>query len=121
RLPTIRLDLARRISVPTRIPAQKHVPVSEVRNHLGALVNRVYRGEEHVVIEKSGIPVAALIGMREYEEFRRMMAERVHNRLVRGLGREAERVGLTEEQLFEELKETRQDVFREKYGDIAER
>ncbi|MGH2544160.1 MAG: type II toxin-antitoxin system prevent-host-death family antitoxin [Ardenticatenaceae bacterium] len=38
---------------------------TEVRNNLGNLLNGVYRGKEHVIIEKLGIPMAALISAQE--------------------------------------------------------
>lgn len=101
----------------TKVPTQKTVGAAEVRDHFGAFLNRIYHGEERVVVEKGGIPVAAIINIREYEQFRRVMAERALRELVRHNGPEAERQGLTEEQLFEELSDTRREVLREKYGD----
>jgi prevent-host-death family protein len=35
--------------------------ISEVKNSLSSLVNKVYRKETRILIEKSGIPVAALV------------------------------------------------------------
>jgi prevent-host-death family protein len=35
--------------------------ISEVKNTLSSLVNKVYRKETRVLVEKSGIPVAALV------------------------------------------------------------
>ncbi|MDQ3695327.1 MAG: type II toxin-antitoxin system Phd/YefM family antitoxin [Chloroflexota bacterium] len=35
--------------------------ISEVKNQLSSLVNEVYRKEKRVLVEKSGIPVAALV------------------------------------------------------------
>jgi prevent-host-death family protein len=100
-----------------RLPVQKVVPATEVRNNLGELLNRVYRREEHLVVEKLGIPVAAIISMREYEQFRRLLAERQLVDLGQKVGAEASRQGLTEQQLQDELAATRKAVFREKYGD----
>jgi hypothetical protein len=40
-------------------------------------------------------------------------------RFSRDLGREIEKQGLTEDQLFKELKETRRKVFEEQYADLA--
>lgn len=101
-----------------RLPARKTIGATEVRNNLSELLNRVYRGDEHVVIEKLGIPVAALISAREYEEYRRLVAQQVHRELGRALGAEADRQGLTEERLIEELKEVRRGVFKDTYGDL---
>jgi len=100
-----------------RLPMQKTIPATEVRNKLGELLNRVYRREEHLVVEKLGIPVAAIISMREYEQFRRLLAQQQLADLGRRVGAEASRQGLTEEQLQEELSATRKALFHEKYGD----
>jgi len=35
--------------------------ISEVKNALSSLVNKVYRKETRVLVEKAGIPVAALV------------------------------------------------------------
>lgn len=53
--------------------------------------------------------------MTEDENFRRLRAQKQLIELVREVGAEAERQGLTEEQLREELAITREELFREKY------
>src|SRR5262245_3282935 len=50
------------------------IGATEARSHFGTLLNRVYRNQERLLIEKSGIPIAAIISMKEYEEFRRFQA-----------------------------------------------
>jgi len=100
-----------------RLPRQTVIPATEVRNKLGELLNRVYRREEHLVVEKLGIPVAAIISMQEYEQFRRLLAQQKLLALGHKVGAEADRQGLTEDKLQEELAETRKAVFAEKYGD----
>ncbi len=47
------------------------VPASEARIHLGEMLRRVRKGE-HIVIEKGGLPAAALIDVSEYEELMRL-------------------------------------------------
>ncbi len=41
--------------------------------------------------------------------------------LGRKVGAEADRQGLTEEKLLEELKESRREVFKQQYGDLDEK
>jgi prevent-host-death family protein len=41
--------------------------ISDVRSQLNALVNRIYRNEARVIIEKSGIPVAAVVPVADLE------------------------------------------------------
>ena len=83
------------------------VGATEVRNHFGKFLSQVYRGEEHLVVEKGGIPVAALIGMREYEEFRRWLATQTLHDLGPKLQAAARRQGLTEEQLLALMEDER--------------
>lgn len=102
--------------MPERLPMQKVIPATEVRNKLGRLLNGVYRGDEQLVVEKMGIPVAAIISIRDYEHYRRLLAAAALTDLGRKVGFTAEEQGLTEEQLREQLASTREQVFRQKYG-----
>lgn len=95
------------------------IGATEVRNNLGTLLNRVYRGEEHLVVEKLGIPVAAIINIKEYEAFRRWWAAKLHQRLGRRLGAKAAQMNLTEDQLMERMEKDRADVYTELYGNQA--
>ncbi|MBI4321705.1 MAG: type II toxin-antitoxin system Phd/YefM family antitoxin [Chloroflexi bacterium] len=101
-----------------RLPLQKVIPATEVRNKLGRLLNSVYRGQEQLVVEKMGIPVAAIISMKDYEDYRRLLAERQLISLGRKVAAEANKQGLTEEKLLDELKETKREVFKQQYGDL---
>ena len=52
--------------------------ISEVKSALSSLVNEVYRGETRVLVEKSGIPAAALVSaddLRRLEQFDREWEE----------------------------------------------
>ena len=42
-------------------PMTQTMNISEVKNQLSSVVNRVYRKETRVLVEKSGIPVAAVV------------------------------------------------------------
>lgn len=44
---------------------------SETRQQWGRVLNRVYRGESRILVEKSGIPVAAIISPDDLERFTR--------------------------------------------------
>jgi prevent-host-death family protein len=41
---------------------------SDVRSHWSQLINNVFRGETEIVVEKSGIPVAAIVSTKDYEK-----------------------------------------------------
>jgi len=102
------------------LPIQKIIGATEARNKLGRLLNRVHRREECLVVEKLGIPVAAIISIQDYEQYRRLLAQSMLKDLGQKIGAEAKKQGLTEEQLIEELKETRREVFREQHADLAQ-
>lgn len=101
-----------------RLPVKKIIGATEARKNFSQLVNLVHRREEHLVVEKLGIPVVAIISMQDYEQYQRFLAQRMHKDLGRKMGAEAEKQGLTEEKLFEELDRTRQEIFEERYGDL---
>ncbi|HYP40082.1 MAG TPA: type II toxin-antitoxin system Phd/YefM family antitoxin [Chloroflexia bacterium] len=99
-----------------KLPTQRSLRVTEVRNHLGSILNRVLHGEEHLVIEKLGVPVAAIISMTDYEQYRRYRAQELHTQLGRKLGAEAIKQGLTEEALIASMEDARQAVYDDMYG-----
>lgn len=41
---------------------------SDVRSNWSQLLNKVFRGETEVLVEKSGIPVAAIVSAQEYQK-----------------------------------------------------
>lgn len=47
----------------------KRLPMTKVRHNLGALVKGVRLRNEYVVLEKDGIPVAALMDIDEFEDY----------------------------------------------------
>jgi prevent-host-death family protein len=91
------------------------VGATEVRNNFGKFLSQVYRGEEHLVVEKGGIPVAALIGMREYEKFQQWLAAQIVNEVGPKLHAIAQRQGITEEQLLELMEEDRKTIYQQNY------
>lgn len=50
-------------------PTIETMKISDVRGQLNSLVNRVYRHESRVIVEKSGIPVAGIVSA---EDLRRL-------------------------------------------------
>ena len=47
--------------MPEQAPMPRTMKISDVKNNLSSLVNEVYRKETRILVEKSGIPVAALV------------------------------------------------------------
>src|SRR5918997_1647891 len=52
------------------------IKASEARQQWSELLNKVFRKEARVIVEKSGIPVAAIISAEDLERLTRLEAER---------------------------------------------
>lgn len=106
--------MAREKSTPVTIPA------TQAHRHFGDLIRRVFSGKEHFVVEKDGLPVAAIISMDEYEkltdEQEKQARLKQFQEAARSIGEEIERLGLTEEELMAKVEETRQHLHEERYG-----
>lgn len=92
--------------------------MTEVRRNLTAIVRKLRRKREPAIIQRGGESIAVLLSMVEYERLLRYQKLATFNKLARKIGRDVEKSGLTEEQLMEELEETKREVFREKYGGL---
>jgi prevent-host-death family protein len=57
-------------------PMAKTIKASVARQQFSQLLNEIFRGESRVVVEKSGIPVAAIISASDYQRLARLEAER---------------------------------------------
>jgi prevent-host-death family protein len=62
--------------VPEREPTTQTVNVTEARQNFSQLLNQVFRRQTRVIVEKSGIPVAAIISADDLEALSRFEAER---------------------------------------------
>jgi prevent-host-death family protein len=56
-------------------PMTKTIKASEARQQFSQLLNEVFRRENRVLIEKSGIPVAAIISAQDLQLLARLEAE----------------------------------------------
>ena len=63
-------------------PMIRTMKISDVKNKLSSLVNEVYRKETRVLVEKAGIPVAALVSTEDLKQLARLDAERAERRRV---------------------------------------
>jgi prevent-host-death family protein len=57
-------------------PMTKTIKASEARQQFSQLLNEVFRWESRVLVEKSGIPVAAIISAQDFKRLARLEAER---------------------------------------------
>lgn len=50
---------------------------SDVRANWSQLLNKVFRGETEVLVEKSGIPVAAIVSAQDYQKLQQIKKQHV--------------------------------------------
>lgn len=53
-------------------PVFETMNITEARRQFSETLNRVHRGETRVLVEKSGIPVGAIISMDDFEKLQRI-------------------------------------------------
>jgi prevent-host-death family protein len=75
--------------MPDKQPPTRTMKISDVKNHLSSLVNDVYRNETRILIEKAGIPVAAIISARDLQRLSQFEQEREERFSVIDRAREA--------------------------------
>jgi len=103
------------------IPSVTTIPATEVRNHFGEMLKRVYRGTEKLVVEKDGLPIAAILSHAEFEEYRRMKSLTLLEQLNRAVNKDLESQGYTDEQALKDLRAIKKSVYQETYGKPAPR
>lgn len=97
----------------TPAPIETTMNLSDTKQHLSRLVNSVARGESRVVVEKSGLPVAAIISTEEYRRFKRHEQEReaVRARMYEAFGRFSDAFDdIPDEELERELAKAQAEV-----------
>jgi prevent-host-death family protein len=57
-------------------PMTKTIKASDARQQFSQLLNEVFREKSRVVVEKSGIPVAAIISAEDFKRLARLEQER---------------------------------------------
>lgn len=50
-------------------PVVQRLPITQARINLGALVKRIHLTRDYVVLEKDGIPIAAVMNIDEFEDY----------------------------------------------------
>ena len=92
------------------------IAASELHRAAGKALKRVALQNEHLIVERDGYPIAVLMSYPEYEDLMHLRSLTAHRELVRSLGQEAERQGLSEEQLMVELEKDKRAVYKAAYG-----
>jgi prevent-host-death family protein len=98
-------------------PRTQTMKISDIKNQLFRLVNAVYRQETRVLVEKAGIPVAALVSAEDLKQLARLDAQRAERRRVIAAMREPFR-GVPPEEIAREtaaaVAEVREELRQER-------
>ncbi len=98
---------------------QAVIKATEGHRAFGKLLKRVYGSDEHLIVERDGFPMAVLMSYQEYENLTRQRAILAFEEFSQALGRDLEKLGLTEEQILADLETEKQALYQEKYGQPA--
>jgi prevent-host-death family protein len=61
----------------------EHLPLTEARNSLGAVVKRVHLDKKYVILEKDGIPLAGLMDIDEFEDYLELQDPKVRAHIAK--------------------------------------
>ena len=100
---------------------QHIVTASELQRSSGKVLRRVAQDNQHLIVERDGYRVAAMVPYPEYEALMRLRASAAHRQLVRSLGARAEQQGLTEKDLLAEVEAAKRQVHAERYRNAGTR
>lgn len=92
------------------------IAATEARIHFGDVLRRVHNNHEQLIVEKDGLPVAAILGHAEYEDYRRYLAQKQLEELNKAANRMAQAEGYTEEQALADLELVKKELFEKQYG-----
>jgi prevent-host-death family protein len=105
-------------------PMTQTMKISDVKNTLSSLVNKVYRKETRILVEKAGIPVAAIVSAEDLKQLAHLDAQRAERRRVVAAMREPFR-GVSPEEIEQEtatdVAQTRQEMRTEREAAAARR
>lgn len=94
---------------------------TEVQRNFREVVNRAGSGQEHIIVERDGLPVIVMISLAEYTTLMRerdLRTQRLQQleATARRIGQALERSGVSEEEVLAQLEQTQQDVYDQRYG-----
>jgi prevent-host-death family protein len=85
-----------------REPVIQTIRASQAREQFSQILNRVFRRESRVLVEKSGIPVAAIVSAADLEQLTQLEQRRAERFKLLGRMREAF-ADRSEEQIAQEV------------------
>ena len=111
--------------MPAEKPMRVTIRSTDVQRNFRDVVNRAGSGQEHIIVERDGLPVIAMLSMAEYETLMREREQYERDKQLRlkkfqeaarSIGQEMERLGLSEDEMEQLVEETRQQLHEEQHG-----
>ena len=96
--------MALKAALPRSSTMVQHLPITQARINLGALVKRVHLNKEYFILEKDGIPVAAIMDVDEFEDYLELQDPKAQDHIRRSYQEYLAGKGRPAEQLLAELK-----------------
>lgn len=90
---------------PHQKPVVTRIPLTKARINLGAIIKRVYTGKECFILEKDGLPVAALIDVDEFEDYLELHDPEVNQAIAESRKEYLTGMSRPAEELLRELEE----------------
>lgn len=89
---------------------------TQARIHFGEVFKRACKGGEHVIVERDGIPMVVILSVPEYERLLSELKLARFEKMSRLASLEAERQGLTEGKLEQEMEAIKERLYHQTYG-----
>jgi prevent-host-death family protein len=72
-------------------------PATEAKNRFGEIIKRAYSNGEHIIVERGGIPVVAIVPIQDYERLiaGQDLSERIAQGIVQSSGEASARTKLS--------------------------
>jgi len=83
----------------------RRLPLTQARNRLGAVVKDVHLRKEYVILEKDGIPLAALMDVDEFEDYLELRDPKVQAHIRKSQEEYLAGKARPAEEFFRELRE----------------
>lgn len=100
-----------------REPMTKTMKASDARQRFSQLLNQVFRGESRILVEKSGIPVAAIVSAADLERLRQMEMEGEEAKALARM--RSAFAGRTEQQIVQDVARVVEEVRAERRQGVS--
>jgi prevent-host-death family protein len=93
---------------------------TDVQRSFRSVVNRAASGEEHIIVERDGLPVIVILSVAEYELLMHeheanQVRQKQLERIARSIGQQMAEAGLSESDVIEGMEATRAALYAERY------